>query len=65
MFLSECTHCGRRELRTERAIKALVNTAHGIEVTFDCRGCGAVTTLVTGALRESADPAEATPLIAA
>ncbi len=39
MFLAICHTCGRRELRGPRAIEALVNTDHDIELHFSCRGC--------------------------
>jgi hypothetical protein len=41
MFLAICKTCGRRELRGPRSIVALVNTAHGAELHFTCRACGA------------------------
>jgi hypothetical protein len=40
MFLATCETCGHRELRGLRAIDALVNTTHGIELHFTCRHCG-------------------------
>jgi hypothetical protein len=40
MFLAICDTCGRREIRGTRGIDALVNTDHGIELHFTCRGCG-------------------------
>jgi hypothetical protein len=41
MFLATCDTCGRRELRGTRSIEALMNTDHGVELHFTCRGCGA------------------------
>lgn len=49
MFLAHCNRCGRRELRSVRAITGLANTAGGIEIGFRCSGCGARQRTVTGA----------------
>ena len=47
MLLHTCTSCAKRQLIFPSQITGLVNTDHGIEVSFTC-WCGADQTLLTG-----------------
>lgn len=49
MFLTNCQHCGRRELAGERSIHSLRNTGEGIEVRYRCRVCNRENLFMTGA----------------
>jgi hypothetical protein len=55
MFLIECPHCQRRELRGYRGLRSLTNTENGIVLTADCTNCGGTVTVLTG--RPTAAPA--------
>jgi DNA-directed RNA polymerase subunit RPC12/RpoP len=59
MFLTNCTECGRRELRGARSIEILVNTDQGIDLVYRCTRCG-----VSNVLGASQAPADR-PLVAA
>lgn len=47
MFAHHCSACDRRMLVFPDQITGLVNTDHGIVVSFEC-WCGADQTMVTG-----------------
>lgn len=57
MFLVDCPSCGRRELRSPRALLNLANTARGIEIAAPCGQCGAVVHTITGRAAGSTAPA--------
>ena len=48
MFAHHCTACDRRQLIFPSQVGGLVNTDHGIVVSFRC-WCGSEQSLVTGA----------------
>lgn len=48
MFAHHCSACDRRQLIFPGQVGGLVNTDHGIVVSFRC-WCGSEQTLVTGA----------------
>jgi hypothetical protein len=51
MFLAHCNRCGRRELRSVRAISSLANTPRGVELHFRCATCGTSQRMLTGSNR--------------
>jgi DNA-directed RNA polymerase subunit RPC12/RpoP len=57
MFLTDCTTCGKRELRGPRSIELLANTDHGIDLVFRCTRCES--TVVVGASRHAQPVASA------
>lgn len=46
MHLTDCPHCGRRELRGARSLHT-VTTARGNVFATSCRGCGAELSVAT------------------
>lgn len=46
MHLSDCPHCGRRELRGARSLHS-VTTGRGNVLAASCRGCGAELSVAT------------------
>ena len=58
MFAIDCPSHGRQVLVTDRRIRSLANTDHGIVLDVEC-WCGTHVTLVTG---RSARPAATRPL---
>lgn len=56
MFVFTCTACDTRRLHFPNQIRGVENTAHGIEVRFEC-WCGSEQTWVTG--RTVQQPAQA------
>ena len=53
MFLTDCAHCGRRELRGARSIESLVATAHGMDLVYRCTACDTVNVLSATAARSA------------
>ncbi|HEX6151009.1 hypothetical protein [Nocardioides sp.] len=47
MFAHHCTACDRRQLVLSGQVDGIVNTDHGMIVSFRC-WCGAEQTMVTG-----------------
>lgn len=47
MFAHHCSSCGKRQLVFVSQVTSLVNTDHGIHLTFRC-WCGAEQSLLTG-----------------
>ena len=47
MFDHHCTACDKRQLIFPSQVTSLVNTEHGIVVSFEC-WCGAEQTMLTG-----------------
>ena len=47
MFAHDCSSCGKRQLIFVSQVTSLVNTDHGIEVSFTC-WCGAEQSFLTG-----------------
>ena len=56
MFVHTCTSCAKRQLIFPGQVTDLVNTEHGIVVTFTC-WCDAEQTLVTGRRADRREPA--------
>ena len=54
MFDHLCTACDKRQLIFPSQVTSLVNTEHGIVVSFEC-WCGAEQSMLTG---RTADPRE-------
>jgi acetyltransferase-like isoleucine patch superfamily enzyme len=54
MFAIDCPSHGRQVLVTDRRIRSLANTDHGIVIDVEC-WCGTHVTLLTG--RAAGDPA--------
>ena len=47
MFAHDCSSCGKRQLIFVSQVTSLVNTDHGIAVSFTC-WCGAEQSFLTG-----------------
>ena len=58
MFDHYCTACDRRQLIFPSQVTSLVNTDHGILVSFEC-WCGAEQTLLTGRAAGHREPVAA------
>jgi hypothetical protein len=58
MFDHHCSVCDKRQLIFPSQVTSLVNTDHGIVVTFDC-WCGAEQTMVTGLAAGHREPVAA------
>lgn len=56
MLLHTCTSCAKRQLIFPSQITGLVNTEHGILVSFTC-WCDAEQTILTGKAAELREPA--------
>lgn len=56
MFLLHCPACGQRELRSTRSLTSFTSTAHGIEFSMKCTGCGSLVHTLTGARAGTAEP---------
>jgi len=55
MFAHDCRSCGKRQLIFVNQVTSLVNTDHGIEVSFTC-WCGAEQSWLTGRTVNEAAP---------
>lgn len=58
MFDHDCTACQRRQLIFPSQVTSLVNTEHGILMSFEC-WCGAEQTLLTGRAADQREPVAA------
>lgn len=55
MFVCECPHCGRRELRGARSLHPLP-AGDGIDWVAHCRACGQAVTIAESRRRSAACP---------
>lgn len=51
MFLTNCDHCGLRELRGPRSVETFVRTDHGLDLVYRCARCGTANLLAGPAPR--------------
>ena len=58
MFDHNCTACGKRQLIFPSQVTSLVNTEHGIVVSFEC-WCGAEQSMLTGRTADHREPVAA------